>query len=325
MGSDDHGVSVNDCRHGRNPILCHFSMTRFDGSTLASDRSIRVVVAVADAGSFTGAALALGIGQSAVSHGVARLERALGVELFERRRDGVVTTAVGEALVARVAPALAEIDAAIRAAVESPPEGSVTLSVSTSLATYWLTPRLPAFKREHPDIELRVLTTDTDREVGRDGADLWIPLGPIDDPSLDSVPFCTERLVPVAAPALAERLDVHDPATLRTAPLLHLEERYRPRFDWPRWFDHHGVDVLAGVPGDRSNDYSLVLLAALAGTGVALGWMHIVSELLAEGRLVAVGPQVDTGVAFPLLTSAERPRSPAAEQLRAWLLAHAPA
>ena len=283
-----------------------------------------MAVAVASAGSFTGAALALGLGQSAVSHAVARLERSLGVELFERRRDGVVPTAAGQALVDRVTPALAEIDAAVDAAMQSPADGTVTLSVSTSLAAYWLTPRLPEFKLAHPDIELRVLTTDTDREVGRDDADLWIPLGPVDDPSLDSVPFCAERLIPVAAPELAASLEATDPVSLRSAPLLHLEERYRSRFDWQRWFEHHGIGVEGGLPGDRSNDYSLVLLGALAGTGVALGWEHIVRELLDEGRLVAVGPAVETGVAFPLLTRRHRPLAPAAQTLRAWLLAHAP-
>lgn len=283
-----------------------------------------MAVAVASAGSFTGAALALGLGQSAVSHAVARLERSLGVELFERRRDGVVPTAAGQALVDRVTPALAEIDAAVDAAMQSPADGTVTLSVSTSLAAYWLTPRLPEFKLAHPDIELRVLTTDTDREVGRDDADLWIPLGPVDDPSLDSVPFCAERLIPVAAPELATSLEATDPVSLRSAPLLHLEERYRSRFDWQRWFEHHGIGVEGGLPGDRSNDYSLVLLGALAGTGVALGWEHIVRELLDEGRLVAVGPSVETGVAFPLLARRHRPLAPAAQTLRAWLLTHAP-
>ncbi|MEM9464915.1 MAG: LysR substrate-binding domain-containing protein [Actinomycetota bacterium] len=299
-------------------------MTDIDVSSAASDRGIRVVVAVAHAGSFTGAAHELGIGQSAVSHAVARLEQALGIDLFERRRDGVVPTAVGEVFVARVAPALAEIDAAVEAAMESPADGTVTLSVSTSLAAYWLTPRLPEFKRRHPEIELRVLTTDTDREVGRDGADLWIPLGTIDDPTLDSTPFCAERLIPVAAPDLAAQLALDDPAALRSAPLLHLEERYRPRFDWPRWFAHHGVEVPGVVPGDRSNDYSLVLLSALAGTGVALGWEHIVRALVDQGRLVEVGPAVDTGVAFPLLSRSGRALAPAAAALHDWLLAHAP-
>lgn len=299
-------------------------MTETDVSLGVTDRSLRAVVAVVEAGSFTGAALTLGIGQSAVSHAVARLEQSLGVALFIRKRDGVEPTTVGAALAARAAPALRELDAAVSAAAQPLGGGAVTISVSTSLAAYWLTPRLPEFKQAHPDVELRVLTTDTDTGVGRDGADLWIPLGPVDDPALDSVPFCAERLIPVAAPGLAAAIDIADPAALLDSPLLHLEERYVPRFDWPRWFRHHGVAVDGDVPGDRSNDYSLVLHAALAGAGVALGWEHIVRELLGQGRLVAVGPVVETGIHFPLLSRHGRPLSPAAETLRTWILANAP-
>lgn len=300
-------------------------MTEIDGLPVVSDRTLRALVAVADAGSFTGAALALGIGQSAVSHAIARLERGLAVELFERHRDGVVPTAAAGRLIDRVRPALGEIDAALHDTIARGVETrTVTISVSTSLATHWLIPRLADFKQAHPEVDLRVLTTDTDREVGRDDADLWIPLGTIDDPSLDSVPFCAERLIPVTAPALAERLVIRAPTDLLDAPLLHLEERYAPRFDWLRWFADQGVGAEAPLAGDRSNDYSLILHGALAGNGVALGWDHIVRELLADGRLVRVGPAVDTGVPFPLLSRGAGRSSAAVEVFRSWLMANAP-
>ena len=298
-------------------------MTEIDVSGI-SLRALRAVVAVADAGSFTGAALQLGLGQSAVSHAVGRLEKTVGVELFVRRRDGVEPTDAATRLLARIRPALAEIDAAIDDALQGPEGGAVTISVSTSLATYWLIPRLAEFKQQHPEIDLRVLTTDRDRDVGRDDADLWIPLGTIDDPSLESVPFCAERLIPVVAPALAERIGGGRPAGLLAAPLLHLEERYNPRFDWPRWFRDHGVALDGDLPGDRSNDYSLILHGALAGNGVALGWEHIVRELLDDGRLVAVGPATDTGVPFPLLNRRSRALDPGVVIFRSWLLANAP-
>ena len=298
-------------------------MTEID-TTVISMRALRAVAAVADAGSFTGAALRLGLGQSAVSHAVARLERALSVELFVRRRDGVEPTDAASRLLGRVRPALAEIDAAIDDAVHGADGGAVTISVSTSLATHWLIPRLAEFKQQHPDIDLRVLTTDTDRDVGRDDADLWIPLGTIVDPALESAPFCAERLVPVAAPSLAERLANPTPADLLGAPLLHLEERYNPRFDWPRWFRDQGVRIEGDLPGDRSNDYSLILHGALAGNGVALGWEHIVGELIDDGRLVAVGPATDTGVPFPLLNRRTKALDPGVVVFREWLITNAP-
>ena len=199
---------------------------------------------------------------------------------------------------------------------------SVTLSVSTSLATYWLAPRLPEFERVHPDVPLRVITTDSDDRVGRDDADLWIPLGPITDTQLDSVDFCIEKLIPVATPALAALIgDGAGPGALLAHPLLHLEERYSPRYDWWRWFAHFGIDMPDDLPGVRSNDYSLILHAALAGHGLALGWSHIVGALLADGSLVAVGPAVETGSAFPLLRRGDRPLGSAAAALHAWLLA----
>ena len=74
-------------------------MTETDVSLGVTDRSLRAVVAVVEAGSFTGA---LTLGQSAVSHAVARLEQALGVALFIRKRDGVEPTTVGAALAARL-------------------------------------------------------------------------------------------------------------------------------------------------------------------------------------------------------------------------------
>lgn len=298
-------------------------MTDIDTSGV-SLRALRAMRAVADAGSFTGAALQLGLGQSAVSHAVARLEKTLGVELFIRRRDGVEPTDAAERFLIRIRPALDDVDAAIDDIVRGPGGGAVTISASTSLATYWLIPRLADFKQRHPDIDLRVLTTDSDRDVGRDDADLWIPLGTIDEPSLESVPFCAERLIPVAAPELATRIAVGAPAELLTAPLLHLEERYNPRFDWPRWFRDHGVAVDGELPGDRSNDYSLILHGALAGNGVALGWEHIVRELLDGGRLVAVGPATDTGVPFPLLHRRSAALDPGVVTFREWLLANAP-
>lgn len=301
-----------------------------------SDRWLRTALAVARAGNFTVAARDLGVGQPAVSHAVARLEQGLGVRLFERNSRHQALTVEGERLIRRLEPAFARIDRAVEAAQSS---GSrvVNLSVSTSLANFWLLPRLPDFKRRHPSVELRVITTDSDDQVGRDDADLWIPLGLGPYPGLQSTVFRPERLVPVASPELARRLPqlaaetppsgfqsrapgTLPPEILVGAPLLHLEERYRSRYDWWRWFAHHGVEVSGSLPGYRSNDYSLVLQAALEGQGVALGWHHIVTRLLEDRRLVALGEPVETGQPFPILHRAGVELRPDAEDLLSWLV-----
>lgn len=306
-----------------------FMTTPFDSRTVSgmdiSDRWLRTFVAVADTGSFTAAGKRLGVGQPAVSHAVSRLEAGLGVTLIERSTQGLTLTTAGAFLHERLSAALADVDGAVRAVSNHGGSDTVTLSVSTSLANFWLLPRLPDFKRLHPEIELRVITTDSDDSVGLDDADLWIPLG-LNHPShLEATRFRAERIVPVAAPDLADRITMGrewTPELLLDAPLLHLEERYVARYQWHRWFVDNGVEPTGSLPGYRSNDYSLVLQAALDGQGVALGWLHIVTRLLADERLKALSDPIDTGQPFPLLhrsTDVESEHGAKVTALKEWL------
>lgn len=286
-----------------------------------SDRLLRIVSIAAESGSFSAAAQRLGIGQPAVSHAVAGVEEWLGCKVFDRSHLGIRPTPDGQELLTRLTASFLDLDRAVGDARVTGETRPVTLSVSTSLATYWLAPRLPEFKLTHPDVQLRVITTDSDDGVGRDDADLWIPLGPIDDRQLDSVDFCVEELIPVAAPALASTIDgTAGPAALLDQPLLHLEERYVPRYDWARWFANFGIETATTLSGVRSNDYSLILHAALSGNGLALGWRHIVDALLVDGSLVAIGPAIETGSSFPLLRRAGRPLANGGAALHSWLL-----
>ena len=284
-----------------------------------TDRALRVFATAARAGTFTRASTILGIGQPAVSHAVQRLETALGTRLMHRSRTGVELTSAGQLLLDQLEPAFDQIDLAIAPFTTAEP-AAVTISVSTSFASWWLLPRLPEFKRAHPAISLRLMTADSDFTTNPNDIDLWIPLGRIDRPDLEIVELCREALIPVAAPDVATRYS-GDPTSLLTAPLLHLEERYESRFDWPRWFAANNIDVPDRLAGDRSNDYSLVVQAALDGQGVALGWEHIVADLIDDGRLLAIGQPIVTQTPFVVLSSKRKPLSPNAAALRSWLVA----
>lgn len=286
-----------------------------------SDHWLRVFAAVAEEGSFTAAARTLRVGQPAVSHAIKQLEARFAAPLFERVGGGVRLTATGRDLAAHVRPAFAALDAGVRAVRRQVAEPDVVeLSVSTSFASWWLLPRLGEFKQAHPGIEIRCITSDADTTVGLDDAHLWIPLGPGPWPGLEVHELCGESIVAVVSPELADGLDdASDPAALTRIPLVHLEERYRPRYDWRRWFADHGLGA-APRSGPRSNDYVVVIQSALDGQGAALGWRHIVDPLIEAGRLVPIGGAgVSTTSTFDVVHRPGALRTDV-EALRDWLV-----
>jgi DNA-binding transcriptional LysR family regulator len=116
---------------------------------------LRVLCAVAEAGSFSVAAAALGYTQSAVSRQVAALEAAAGRRLFERRHDGVRLTPAGGRLLARAGAVLAELDAARReldglAAAAGP----VRLGAFASAGAALVPAALSALARTNPQVEV---------------------------------------------------------------------------------------------------------------------------------------------------------------------------
>jgi DNA-binding transcriptional LysR family regulator len=116
---------------------------------------MRVLREVAERGSFTAAATALGYTQSAVSRQVAAVESALGVPVFQRHRTGVRLTARGRAVLRHATAALDEIDAAMRAVREpAPSAAALRLGAFTSAAAVLLPRTLAALRETHPEIDV---------------------------------------------------------------------------------------------------------------------------------------------------------------------------
>jgi LysR family transcriptional regulator, glycine cleavage system transcriptional activator len=310
--------------------LLHAAIDMIDdpgSSAEVADRWLRVLLAVVGAGSFTRAGHDLGIGQPAVSHAIKQLEVALGAPVFSREGGRVVLTDAGRRLVDGVRSGFGGIDRAVRAFRLEGRDNDVELSVSMPLATYWLMPRLGEFRELHPEVELRISTGDTDRLIGLDDADLWIPLGEGSWPELQQSAFLDERIYPVAAPGHPLARPDTEPADLLDADLLvHVvhTDRHTSRYDWPTWFTRHGHAAPAAISGTRFTDFSVVLRAALAGQGIALGWDHLVRDLVADGLLARVGTsEIVTDRPLVLLARPTSFKRPAVRVLHDWLLASA--
>ena len=107
---------------------------------------------------------------------------------------------------------------------------------------------------------------------------------------------------------------------------IHLEEPYRPRPTWRDWFASFDIDFVDTGEGLRLNDYALVIQAAMAGEGIAIGWRHVTESLIRKRLLVPVLPQGWlTGEEFHLIWSDHTELSDSAQQVRDWIIEEAKA
>ncbi len=287
----------------------------------------RTFEAVARHRSFTRAATELCLTQSAVSRQIGALEEALGLRLFRRLHRAIELTPEGQLLCEAVTRGLEEIGgclAALGAAAGAP---QVTVSASVAFAWFWLMPRLERFGGLYPDVDLRVLATDQPVLPGAGEADVAILFGSGKWAGLEARLLFGERVYPVCSPAyLRDRPLLHRPEDLLDQTLLHLEYG-KPGFggvDWRSWLLRQGVNGQPVRRGVRFNSYPMVLEAAQAGRGVALGWSYVTDPLVAEGRLVCpVARVVETQEGYYLCASGATQRSPHVTAFLDWVSAEA--
>src|SRR5207237_1302588 len=140
--------------------------------------------------------------------------------------------------------------------------------------------------------------------VGPEGVDLALRTGRGPWAGVRAEPLLTDHLIPVCAPSVGARL--REPRDLARATLLHDED---PLSSWPHWLDEAGLGRPAwGDRGPRFADGALLLQAALAGHGVALGRKRLAAAHLRSGRLVQpFGPALSLGHAYWLVLPARGP------------------
>jgi DNA-binding transcriptional LysR family regulator len=259
-------------------------------------------------GSFSAAAGELGLTHGAVSRQVSRLERWMGVRLFERAARGVTMTPEGHRFFARAEEALALLgDSAERWTPRRGP-AVVRLSITPSLTSLWLFPRLAVIEGRdlHLDLTLEHRLADFS-----EGIDLAIRCGRGPWAGVRSVQLWREDAFPIAAPALARLLGGRpEPSALLELPILHDSNVE----GWRLWFAEAGLDYQPRARDRRFEDYNLVLEACIQGLGLALARPPLSSTALASRAVVALAERaVPYPVAFHLIRPDEPLRAAGAE------------
>ncbi|MEZ5888237.1 MAG: LysR substrate-binding domain-containing protein [Paracoccaceae bacterium] len=248
--------------------------------------ALDIVAAIVRAGTLTGAGDVLGMSQPAVSTQLRRIEAGLGRALFHRSPGGCRLTAAGEILWRAAEPALARVEAAVDEIAVMGRDEMLRVTTDFGFAALWLLPNLVTFREAHPGLELQVIASQAPQapRVG-EVAVRFARAGAV---TAGARLLIEERVLPVCAPDHPAARQGLDGATL-----LHLQARTdAPWLDWDGWFADRGQTARPGRGDLRLNTYDLVVQAARAGQGVALGWLPLVEPYLQDGALVAAGPAV---------------------------------
>ena len=287
--------------------------------------AIRAFEAAARTENFTAAAAELGMTQAAVSYQVKSLEERLGAPLFVREKGRARLTPLG----ARLLPALSSAFDAIEAAFAShrqEDESLLTVTTTHTFANTWLAWRLGAFQMEHPDLAVRMTTSNELVDLRAGDADVAIRAGRGGWEGVEHHKLFDVDFTPMASPAcIAEahrKFGPHlEPAHLLELPLISPQDSW-----WEQWFRDWGV-ATEGRPqprgGLRLDNQANEGHAAMGGQGFALLTPLLWKGDLSAGRVVMPFPdRISTrGWAYWLVYPRERRMVPKVKRFREWLLA----
>ncbi len=253
---------------------------------------LAVFDAVASAGNFTSAARELQVSQPAVSRHMAALARELGIELFERSGRSFVLTSRGRGLADAVEAAFSTLERAL-AEIDDRPDAFV-LAIQPAMATTWVVPLLDQLETV-AGAEIRLRIFERSAELDSSEWDMAIVPGTGNWAGWESTMLFREAVRPFAAASLAADLGLGPDTALTELVnhnLLHIDGDGRPNMTWREWFAEAGDALTPAKPRLVYNAYPTVIQEALAGNGIALGWQHLLSDMVERGLLVPVGPVV---------------------------------
>jgi LysR family glycine cleavage system transcriptional activator len=294
---------------------------RSGGRALPPLAALRAFEAAARHASFRAAAEELAITQSAVSHQIASLERRLGTALFRRKSRRVELTEAGAIYYPFLREAFDRIAQGTGLVGRQALAGELMTQVYVTVAAKWLIPRLHRFQAAHPDILVRMSTSQLDWEFDPDTADVgMICTRQADRANLHYTHLFDARLFPVCSPATAQAgTGLRQPAELVNQILLQL---YTAAEDWRVWLEAAEVPQIVGRAAPQFDSYLLALEAAMEGQGVAMAPHFMVASDLKTGRLVKpFAIETQQPGRWYLVCRKERQNEPRIACFRDWLLA----
>jgi len=276
--------------------------------------------------SFKAAADELRVTPTAISHQIRRLEEICGRALFRRRPRPLALTAAGEQLFPIMRNGFDAFAAAIASISPRAAQRPLRVTSPNAFASRWLIPRLPHWRKTHPQVSLEVIGTDKVLDLRDGDADVAIRYARAMPTDLHAQEIFRDSFFPVCRPNLLPDGTIRRPAELLQYPLIHFDwtSRDPEAPTWSRWLaTARAVDPdLPDIdkPWDLSFREELHAIdAVVAGQGIAVCSDIVVSRELKSGTLVKAHNLSLPGYGFYIVHVPGHARQPTIEAFSAWI------
>jgi len=251
--------------------------------------ALRSFEAAARNGSFRDAADELCVSHSAISHQVKLLENFLEIELFTRKARAVELTEAGREYHPQLKEAFDLISLATSKLTAPNPQNIITIKLYNTFAIRWLLPRLPRFNKRHPELQVRINTSQEEVDLLNDDCDGCIMLGTNKQNQLRHEFLFSTELFPVCSPEFLSKNELISPSDLKAS---HIIQVSPSASDWKVWLEAHGLNTIDPNSGMVFDSYDHSLATAIQGLGIALGMQPYIANELADGSLIELFPEL---------------------------------
>ncbi|WP_206378364.1 LysR substrate-binding domain-containing protein [Sneathiella limimaris] len=266
------------------------------------------------------AAEELGVTHGAVAQQIRGLEASLQVKLFNRLPRGLSLTEEGKTLTGPVSEAISILREATDKLKSD--KSVINISLTPSLATKWLLPRLGILSEKYPEIDIQILATETLSDLTRDNVDIAIRQGrPPFGRHLQADPFLSITHVAVCSPPYKEKLDSALKSDSKEG-IVFLSDAHNR---WSDYLEMFYPDLKRGPKNTMSfNQTALAIDAAISHQGLALVAKALVAPELENGRLqLAFSEELESDDGYYLLTTKKQTSLKPVSMVRSWLLQQA--
>jgi len=261
---------------------------------MSNFNTLPIFVALVEAGSFSKAGEQLNTSKSAVSKRISQLESDLGVRLFNRTTRSLTLTEAGEEYYDYASQAISlakEAEYAV-SRLQAKPKGKLKISVPMTFGRLYISHLIPKFLALYPDIQIEMIMDDKRQDFIKQGFDIGIRIGLLEDSSLVAKKIALCRSVICASNAYLSNSGIpQTPSDLSQHNCLYYSY-FRAGQDWlfHKKPDKKESDFIKVTPKGnyRVNNSEALHDAALAGLGIANMPTFIVGPDLANKKLTQV-------------------------------------